>query len=836
MAQNPRSQMMEIAAKYINSSDFVSDPNNPPPRLNVKIVQLLKHGSNFDDWLVGRRPPVSLNDLSKAITEIFSINATNLIGDQQYIDVRRLVADSLIAVSINSDSVPPQAKPKLVRMMRLFGLLERVAANDDNINEQGAIEIALKAIVLLPPDLFPIPPMDSVSMSSLSVPVGAGQIRPIGIADLLVVRQEIQRYEAGDIAHIENVLKGETKERTHRRKRATEETFFTETERTEDTEKELESTERFELQTASQEVISEDTSVEAGITVSASYGPWVEVEANASYAHNTAREQSNSSATSYSQDVTERSISRIQERVLERRSRRTVEEIEETNLHRLSAETEHVIGIYRWLDKIYKAQVVNYGRRLIFEFIIPEPAAFLRYVSGSSQVEGVTVEEPEPPGEMVDDETFIPLAPDSLTPDKYLELVAQYRVPNVTPPPPETKTIGKSFKNESQANQPAEDVQISDELTIPDGYLAKKAWVRGHIYGTEGDFEVTVGRTRTSTLSDNLTLDDEDGVIPIAIATQHKPAYAITVEVKCELSPTKLQEWQQATYDAIIIAYQQQKAEFDEQVAFAQVGEGIAIEGHNPASNRETERTELRKWAIMSLTAQNFDLFNAMQEDSDGAPLINLPEADAEGRYIQFFEQAFEWTNMTYVFYPYFWGLKQNWAEKVLLEDNDPLFARFLQAGAARVQVPVRTGYNHAVLHYFQTGGEIWEGGDPPHVDDELYLSIVDEIMEEQGAISTPEGATLSVTTNSAQITGSGTNFIDDHIDREIVIEGERYRITSVDSPTSLNLTEGYRGDDNGSARYSIGVKFVGQPWDVRVPTSLVVLQEGSDLPDWTHP
>jgi hypothetical protein len=57
----------------------------------------------------------------------------------------------------------------------------------------------------------------------------------------------------------------------------------------------------------------------------------------------------------------------------------------------------------------------------------------------------------------------------------------------------------------------------------------------------------------------------------------------------------------------------------------------------------------------------------------------------------------------------------------------------FLQAGAARVLVPVRPSYTKAVLHYLSTGGEIWGGEDVPLPDDPMYVSIVEEIMEADG-------------------------------------------------------------------------------------------------------
>jgi hypothetical protein len=67
-------------------------------------------------------------------------------------------------------------------------------------------------------------------------------------------------------------------------------------------------------------------------------------------------------------------------------------------------------------------------------------------------------------------------------------------------------------------------------------------------------------------------------------------------------------------------------------------------------------------------------------------------------------------------------------------DESDPLFMNFLQAGAARILVPVRPGYEKAMLHYLNTGGEIWNGEDVPAPDDPLYVSIIDEIKEADGS------------------------------------------------------------------------------------------------------
>ena len=95
----------------------------------------------------------------------------------------------------------------------------------------------------------------------------------------------------------------------------------------------------------------------------------------------TSNEETSKNSSRYAKDVVSRSLERVTERVREVRSRTTIRETEETNLHELDNKTaEHVRGVYQFLDKIYEAQVFNYGVREMFDFMVPEPASFLWYV------------------------------------------------------------------------------------------------------------------------------------------------------------------------------------------------------------------------------------------------------------------------------------------------------------------------------------------------------------------------------------------------------------------------------------------------------------------------
>ncbi|HZH73809.1 MAG TPA: hypothetical protein VFD91_15030, partial [Mariniphaga sp.] len=140
---------------------------------------------------------------------------------------------------------------------------------------------------------------------------GAGYIQAVGTAQLLVVKQQIKRYEASEIAHIENILSGEKKVRTHDLLTRTEEFYSSVSEKTAEKENELESTERFELNKQVSKTLQKDTEMGLELSVSGKYGPTVSFESNFNLGQNTSEATATENATSYAKETIERSKERI---------------------------------------------------------------------------------------------------------------------------------------------------------------------------------------------------------------------------------------------------------------------------------------------------------------------------------------------------------------------------------------------------------------------------------------------------------------------------------------------------------------------------------------------
>lgn len=87
--------------------------------------------------------------------------------------------------------------------------------------------------------------------------------------------------------------------------------------------------------------------------------------------------------------------------------------------------------------------------------------------------------------------------------------------------------------------------------------------------------------------------------------------------------------------------------------------------------------------------------------NESGYPEIQFAEAIKEGNIAKFFEQAFDWQHMAYIFYPTHYGRKNNWLTIESLKDNDPVFQNFLKAGMARVVVPATIGFEPLLQYYW---------------------------------------------------------------------------------------------------------------------------------------
>jgi len=625
------------------------------------------------------------------------------------------------------------------------------------------------------------------------------KIKPMGIGDLMVVKQDLVRYAAGEVAHIENVMASESRGREHRRLRRTEDTFVVEEEHVEESQRDLQSTERFELKHEVQKTIVQETKFQIGAEIAGTFGP-VQIGVNTDFSTSKSKTESDRRATEFAQEKTEKALSKIVDKVRTERTTKTIEEFEEKNFHKFeNADGDNKTGVYRWVDKFYRVKVVNYGRRLFYEFMVPEPAAFFIFARTHNINTKMLPVEPEPP---LRPNSEVPLEPSHITPENYLGLTSAYDAAGVTPPPREFVRLTRIITRELQPDQTF--AFVDNELEIPEGYVRVGTWVNTNTTRLD-EYYYAVSHPRSWVIHSH---DDSDshystttvnGNYPIGVRGHGVRSLMVTVTITCERTGEALAEWKLKTYQAIMDAYQKKQLAYEEQLAAAKIQGGVQIGGNNPIINRSVERDELKKACITLWTGyqyqENGGISHSLPDEGEQVgpahyPKIDPAKAAALRPEIKFLEQSFDWKNMAYEFYPYYWGRRSQWLQAYGLADPDPLFHEFLKAGMARVLVPVHPAFTAQVL-YFQLTGVLWPGADVPWL----------EPPDPQGDIELGGG--------------------DDQIETEL----ELYKEYMIELVHELN------GDD-------IDKEIDISPddpdaWMVKVPTTLVWLQPDATLPEF---
>lgn len=588
------------------------------------------------------------------------------------------------------------------------------------------------------------------------IPSGFG-MKNIGVTDYKKVEQSTYCYVEGDVAHIENIMAREYKERATRKLRRSENQTTKSTESEKEKLTDTTSTDRHEMQSEISKILQEskDFAAQAGFNANWKLGSAgsMGVSANANYATHNSKEESNRQAVTEAKDITARALDRIVTKVKEERIDKIIEEFEENNKHGFdnTKGSSHVVGVYRWVDKVVKNQIYNYGKRMMFEFMVPEPAKLHKLgMTISKNQENQLVKPVDPRESSIHKmENFMSL--DSVLGDAVLKhWTGQYNV-EIDEMPLSAFSIGKSIGGQYSNNLcNIENMALKDEIQIPDGYIATSGNVQytaasdgdgasvSALLGNKGFF--FTGRWGQLAGKPNENFDvPYSKLIPISTTFYNEFSGTVNFTVNITLTKEAKNAWLQKTFNKIIEAYETELAKYEQALAEIKAM-GVQIKGSNPGFYRKIENTILRRNCISYMLEQNpnVDLtfgrgkyYNNGYSSGDETFLNTDIKVDGKldqyAAFAKFMEQAFEWEIMSYYFYPYYWGERKSWADLYQFDDNDPVFRAFMQSGMARVIVTVRPGFEEAVRHFLATG-QIWNGGEVPVIDDPLFLSIVDEM------------------------------------------------------------------------------------------------------------
>jgi len=487
-------------------------------------------------------------------------------------------------------------------------------------------------------------------------------------------------------------------------------------------------------------------------------------------------------ASRFAHEVTSRSLSRVEQKLRSERVSRTLTRMEQSKKNGFeNKDGDNINGMYRWVDRVDRLQLFRYPDRLLLDFQLPEPGRLLRNLMAKPRSGANSVEAPP---------AFL-TSVSEITETSYQEQTARFKAAGVPPPPnpriavTHSLTAGPPTAMPSNPVWNAPAISKDDKVAVPPGYMAnavsysvaatplRAEWRRENTVNpgsinAEGFHQVVVsvgvgdrlwtvreagpddGAANTlqfpsagspnAQYADAILLRNESDValdpgetgpgVPLTVSAVGANTVTLTLELVCVPTAQAMAEWRQSVFDTLLGAWQTQKREY--QAEISRLGlDRQALAERASSRNAEMIRHEIKRHIMGSLLVESpFDGKPALIEQApSGGVDIDVPAAIAVGDVVQFLEQAFEWGNLTYVPYPYYWADRPQWGALMDLEANDTDLARFLGAGSCRVVVPARPGFASAVNHWL-TFRQPWGGGVAPLPGQPQYLDIATEIRE----------------------------------------------------------------------------------------------------------
>lgn len=551
-----------------------------------------------------------------------------------------------------------------------------------------------EASILLPNDIFPLPPFQQLTVASDTAATSDAQnwVLPYAIGELQWVRQRLLRYEMGDIATIINVMSGEKKQILDKQ---VQKKVQKQKEVQSNTDTTVSQQRQQQLEQETQKVLQNWSKLYDYTKLQPVFSAPMPMYMNGSYSKTKGADGKpiSKEKSSLARKTLQATTHQMTEKVVQWRTQthQDARTHSEKTVWDNTQGKEVLTGVYRWLNQVYEAQVVHVGNRFILEGWISKPAT--AYLEQTAQLEGRNLKKPISL-ETAKIDTF-----QAIQRDNYAQLCATYQVKNVLLPPKETILVSEWIESTTNTHK---------KIEIPTGYEAQSYTLLYNVNPSGLELNGFIGQnafTSASPSPNKGNLQQETGLVPLmatlsapvlATPPQIMPSFMISVQITCVCSVTSpiYMEWQSKMYQKISEAYEALKTAYYQQVS----SNAPTQTAENPAMQRKIIHTVLKQQMITTLraaTQQNLPPEKAIQ------PTVNQVNAP---RYIQFLNDVIDWDEMAYTF------MESN-AVVFNPSSSDAVFTPFLQAESATIFVPIRPAFNQKLLYFLATG-MIWMGQD----------------------------------------------------------------------------------------------------------------------------
>ena len=585
----------------------------------------------------------------------------------------------------------------------------------------------------------------------------SARVDPVGFLHLERLQFTPVSYRQGELVYSVTLMPGEIVRLTHQEWSRTEREFTSLVAETLETEQEDAVSEKSELteSTAAQEAHS--MAFSASLSASGSVGVF-SFAANAGLQLSQQTSSTRETSRKQSREMTRRAASRAKKEHKITFRTMSAEESQDTSFREISNTSPDPV---RWdfhrIAREWNVKLYRYGLRLTYDITIPEPGSYLMRLY--REIEDLDRRIATPPR--------MP-AVYEITPENYTSLQTTYGV--LLEPPPSTRPVQASTTTPYPGTNDME-VAGSIELPIPEGFELDPTSVEPDepVEAWKGwrDAGGGVGMPTNRTSRTDMRVTDNrrrlSGGPVSGVFSWHFTVYWWDFPVQgaravagirgiARPSASSIGAWRSRVYAALVEALRTRNEE--RVAALSRQRETLVqrLAASDTLTLRSLEREEIMKGVLRWLLGPSFRFSAGVSPSAEGATGgssdLDDPRVDEAsrgyydpntgavvdarlwqstlrfGQLINFLHQAIEWENVNFVLYPYFWSDHTRWDSKQRFLHGDDTHRQFLRAGAARVVLTIREGFEAAWLSFADTGQLALTD---PHAT-APYLSIADEI------------------------------------------------------------------------------------------------------------
>ncbi|NAS30350.1 hypothetical protein GTQ40_05155 [Flavobacteriaceae bacterium R38] len=597
-----------------------------------------------------------------------------------------------------------------------------------NLNNVNPLFFKLRVI----PNLFLDFNNDQAMVDNLSE---LAKIEPVGVLHLERITFEPVGYTKGELMYSVPLTPNETIRMTHREWTRTEREYESVTQTSIETAVEDALSEKSELSESFESQSKHDTSFNTSLSATGSYGP-VSISASVGYNINTSESTSRRFSAKKVKELTKKASSRAKKDHKITFKVGTEKEVENTSYRELTnTTTDPVRWDFHRVMKEWRVSLYRYDVRLTYDLVLPEPGSYLLKDYIKIKLLKERLKEDIPFG----------LSINEITESNWQTLSNTYKVA-LNPPPPQTKRMTYGMEVNLRKDYFAfrhleikapDDYYIDPENTqgISSGIITER---RGRKIAFVDPFNVqNKNRLRNGGHADSFLwrfMIDADNEVD----AKETDVLDFALDVTFRRKDAALLKWKAENYEILLRAYQeiQEKNRFEIENELEEL-EAKLVE-IDPLILRKKEKEEIMKNVLRFLLGPDFSFYpeNLSIIENNPDHEIGIYDRDSgslkpgvtaswlkQGHIIRFLHHAIEWENVNYIMYPYFWSDTDRWELKSELQHFDFYHRSFLRAGACRVVLTIRPGFEESFLSFMETADteEILESDHP-------YITLAEEM------------------------------------------------------------------------------------------------------------